>query len=83
MKNNIIKYLAFAALFITVGAYAMLKNDLPEYSVCPVCKMKVELSEAYTWKYADKMYYFDSYNCKESFKMNPDKFLENKLDTVK
>lgn len=42
-----------------------------------VCGMKVDKSEAYTSKYNGKIYYFDSYNCKQSFIMNPDKFINN------
>lgn len=78
-----LQYLVVGVLFLTLGSYTIFENNLPEYSICPVCKMQVQLSEAYMWKYAEKMYYFDSYNCKESFKINPDKFLENKTDTVK
>ena len=43
-----------------------------------VCGMNVNMEEAYKYKYNNKTYYFDSYNCKESFKMSPEKFINNK-----
>ena len=48
-----------------------------EHSTDLVCNMKVNKSEAYTYKYKDVEYFFDSKNCKEVFKMNPEKFLKN------
>ncbi len=44
----------------------------------PVCGMKVNKSESYDLKYKGQNYYFDSYECKETFKMNPEKFIKNK-----
>jgi YHS domain-containing protein len=49
-----------------------------------VCNMKItDLSEAYKWKYKDKTYYFDSQTCKETFKMNPMKFINNTCTPIK
>ena len=45
--------------------------------------MKVNKSEAYTYKYKDKKYYFDNYSCKEAFKMNPGKFINSKCADTK
>ncbi|HXC03602.1 MAG TPA: YHS domain-containing protein [Bacteroidia bacterium] len=42
-----------------------------------VCGMNVEKSEAYTSKYKGVTYYFDTYNCKHVFSMDPDKFISN------
>jgi YHS domain-containing protein len=47
-----------------------------ETSTDLVCGMKVNKTQAYTYKYKDVEYYFDSKNCKESFKMNPEKFIK-------
>jgi|GEM_PF-663127 len=44
----------------------------------PVCGMKTDQSESFDWTYEGKKYSFDSYECKEAFKMNPKKYLENK-----
>ena len=55
----------------------------PVYVVDPVCGKKVDKTEAYEWKYNDTKYYFETYNCKETFKMNPEKFLKNKCTEVK
>ena len=49
--------------------------EVPLYSFDPVCGMKVSEADAFTWKYKGTVYYFDTYNCKESFRMNPEKFL--------
>jgi len=59
-----------------------------EGSVVPlmdlVCNMKIaDKSEAYEYKYKDKTYYFDSNTCKETFKMNPEKFINNACNTAK
>jgi YHS domain-containing protein len=52
--------------------------------VDPVCNMKIaDASEAFRWKYKDKVYYFDTNACKESFKMNPEKFIQNSCNQVK
>ena len=42
-----------------------------------VCGMKVNKSEAYTYEYKGVEYFFDSKDCKEAFKMNPEKFIKN------
>ncbi|MGZ3862627.1 MAG: YHS domain-containing protein [Bacteroidia bacterium] len=41
----------------------------------PVCGKKVDATESYDWKYAGKVYSFDSYDCRNAFKMNPQNFL--------
>lgn len=41
-----------------------------------VCMMKVKKDEkALSYKYKDKTYYFCSENCKEQFKLDPEKYL--------
>ncbi|HWY99195.1 MAG TPA: YHS domain-containing protein [Bacteroidia bacterium] len=46
-------------------------------TLCPVCGMKVNFGSSYDLKYEKTTYYFDTYNCKETFKMDPKKFLNN------
>lgn len=58
--------------------FIMKKCTPDDISVDPVCGMKVNMSESYDLTYKGKKYYFDSYECKETFKMNPPKFLDNK-----
>jgi YHS domain-containing protein len=55
------------------------KNSLSttENSTDLVCGMQVTKSEAYSYKYKGVEYFFDSKDCKTSFKMNPDKFIKN------
>ena len=48
----------------------------------PVCGMKTDQSESFDWTYEGKKYSFDSYECKEAFKMNPTKYLENKCTST-
>ena len=47
----------------------------PLYAVDPVCGRQVNVAESYTWKYQGTEYYFDTYNCRETFKINPERFL--------
>ena len=51
------------------------------YAVDMVCNMRVNVSEAFLYKYKGKNYFFDSYDCKQAFKMNPDKFINNMLSS--
>jgi YHS domain-containing protein len=48
-----------------------------ENNTDPVCGMQVTKSEAYSYKYKGVEYFFDSKDCKTSFKMNPEKFIKN------
>ena len=71
-------------LFFLSSCKSLKRTSLvPQYEIDIVCGMKVDKSEAYTYKYKEKKYYFDNYNCKETFKMNPEKFLKNKCTDVK
>ena len=54
-----------------------ISSATPESSTDLVCGMKVNKSEAYNYKYKDVEYFFDSKDCKEAFKMNPEKFVKN------
>jgi YHS domain-containing protein len=54
-----------------------INNATLENSTDLVCGMKVNTSEAYSYKYKGVEYFFDNKNCKESFKMNPEKFIKN------
>lgn len=58
-------------------------NKTPEYAVDIVCGEKTDKSDAYEFSYKGNNYYFDSYNCKQIFKQNPAKFLENKCADTK
>ena len=54
-----------------------ISSATPEYSTDLVCEMKVDKLHAYTYKHKGVEYYFDSKDCKEAFKMNPEKFIKN------
>ena len=72
--------LALTQIIFFLSSCKSLKGTslVPQYETDLVCGMKVGKSEAYTYKYENKKYFFDSYNCKQTFKMNPKKYLENK-----
>jgi YHS domain-containing protein len=57
------------------------KGDEKETDI--VCSMKVNKSEAYISEYKGKKYYFDSSNCKKTFDMNPEKYINNTCTPVK
>ena len=59
-------------------SFFFYQGKTPSYATDLVCGMKVNKSEGYDWKYKGTRYYFDKYNCQETFKMNPEKFLSNK-----
>jgi YHS domain-containing protein len=54
-----------------------------DYYTDPVCKMKVEKSNSYDYKYKGETYHFDSHDCKMAFETNPEKFIKNNCDSVK
>lgn len=83
-RNKIITLLNFLlAIIVAFSSCTTFKSNssAPEYEIDLVCGMKVNKADAYTYKYEGRKYYFDNYNCKEAFKMNPKKFIENKCAT--
>jgi YHS domain-containing protein len=68
---------------MAISSCSIFKSSTPEYAIDPVCGMKVDKAEAYTSKYNGQKYYFDNYNCRESFKMNPESILAKKKCDVK
>ena len=63
-------------LVALISSCASLKgNSASDNKIDPVCGMKVDKSDAFHYKYEGKTYYFDKYECKETFKMNPQKFI--------
>ena len=52
---------------------------MPETHIDPVCGMEVDAEEAmalrWTSEYKGKKYYFCADSCKESFDVNPEKFI--------
>lgn len=68
---------------IVLESCKLLTVQPPVYVIDLVCGMKVDKSEAYEWKYNGVNYYFDTYSCKETFKMNPEKVIGNKCTETK
>ena len=75
-KKHLTVVFITSAILFTSGC-TVLKTEQPTVINCLVCGMKVDKAEAYTYKYKDTKYYFDNYNCKQTFKMNPEKFINN------
>ncbi|MEK7719752.1 MAG: YHS domain-containing protein [Bacteroidota bacterium] len=75
MKTSL-KITLFIALVAMITSCAALKeNSTSDNKTDPVCGMKVAKSNAYHYKYEGTTYYFDKYECKQTFKMNPTKFI--------
>lgn len=76
MSNKFHKYISLLAVVVLTSCKIFsTSQQIHEYAADLVCGMKVDVTEAYEWKYKGEKYYFDTYNCKEAFKMNPEKFL--------
>ena len=56
----------------------LYKEKKGDFATDPVCGMKVDKSEAYLYQFNGTEYYFDNYNCKQAFRMDPNRYLENK-----
>jgi YHS domain-containing protein len=78
MKNNIYKIATSLIIAVIIASCASTKSVTDQPIIDPVCGMKVNKSESFDWKYDGKKYYFDSYDCREAFKSDPKKYLENK-----
>ncbi len=52
-------------------------KPIRDTTVCCVCGMKIYINSSYDVKYKGVKYYFDTYNCKATFKLNPEKFINN------
>ena len=83
MKNLFFILIAYVGL--TLLSCSSFKDNMSNVPVTDlVCGMKVTKSESFTYKYNSKVYYFDTYNCKQTFKMDPEKFVNNScVDTSK
>ena len=66
-------FVAFVSLIMSCTAQK--EASASDYKIDPVCGMKISKSDAYHYKYEGITYYFDKYECKETFKMNPTKFI--------
>ena len=71
------------ASFETNPKNFIVKKCTPNNNIIDlVCGVKVNLSESFDLKYSGRVYHFHSYDCKQSFKMNPEKFIKNKCATT-
>lgn len=79
-RNRLFLPLLLAFTIIIIGSMSckIFKNDqvAAKYTIDPVCGMKVKELNAYTFKYHETEYYFDSKDCREVFKMNPERFIK-------
>lgn len=70
--------LLLATVFLNSCATKKVGEVKTSTAIDPVCAMSLNKSESYVWKYSGTKYYFDSFDCKESFKANPQNFLDKK-----
>jgi Cu+-exporting ATPase len=82
-KKNMLAILHSILIIIALSSFSIFDNHQKQSeksidTICVVCGMKVDKSEAFTSKYKGKIYYFDSVDCKKTFEMNPQKFVDNK-----
>jgi YHS domain-containing protein len=84
MKNLNIKLLSLVIIItLMTSSCAFFRLSAPVYVVCPVCNMSVDRSDAFIYKYNGTKYLFDKYECKEVFKMDPEKIIKNHKSDVK
>ncbi|MFI5148214.1 MAG: YHS domain-containing protein [Bacteroidia bacterium] len=75
---NIKAVLLVGALFLYLSSCDIAKKTASTVPLVDlVCGLQVDKSEAYKYKYAGVVYYFDTYNCKEVFIRSPEKFIKN------
>lgn len=79
MKKHFYTLSLAIALLVIFSSCSVFSHQAQEQDkgelVDPVCGMSVKVADAYSYKYKGKKYYFDNYSCKQSFKMNPEKFI--------
>lgn len=84
MKNLNLKLLNLGIiLIIMTSGCSFFKLSPPVYVICPVCNMSVDKSDAFIYKYNGTKYLFDKYECKEVFKMNPEKIIKKNSSEAK
>jgi YHS domain-containing protein len=75
MKTNFLKSISKVIIYLIFSVEVTAQTDAKDVYVDPVCGKKVDKTESYDWTYGGKKYYFASYDCRASFKMNPQLFL--------
>lgn len=74
MNPNFIFRLATLVFFLILCRLPLVIAQQASEPTDPVCKMKVS-DERFTYTYKDKIYYFCSQNCKQSFMAAPETYL--------
>lgn len=74
MNPNFIFRLATLLFFLVLCRLPLAMAQQASDPIDPVCKMKVS-DERFTYTYKDKIYYFCSQNCKQSFEAAPETYL--------
>jgi YHS domain-containing protein len=77
MENDRMTYLKTVVFLVLLTSCSVFKPDFKgvEFATCPVCKMKVNTSEGYQMTFNGTTYFFDIVECKNVFKMNPERFV--------
>lgn len=72
-----------AAFKLDPQKYLLNKCTANMTDVDPVSGRKVNKEESYDYKYNGQVYHFETAETKETFKVNPEKFLKNKCAAPK
>lgn len=82
-RKNVLATAHALLIIVALSSFSLFDTHQTEKEVDLVCGMKVDKSEGYISKYKGKKYYFDKVECKKTFDMNPQKFIDNKCVNVK
>ena len=78
MKSNVFKTAVICIALFSAFLASAQKNATKETTTDIVCGMPVDKSESFDFKYKGVKYYFDSFDCREAFKKDPESFLNKK-----
>lgn len=78
MKAKVYKITFFVTILMIFVSCAATKPSGNDIVTDFVCGMKVNKFESYVWKYAGTKYYFESFDCREIFKLNPQNYIDKK-----
>jgi YHS domain-containing protein len=78
MKAKVYKIIFFVTILMIFVSCAASKLSGNEIVTDSVCGMKVNKFESYVWKYSGTKYYFESFDCREIFKLKPQYYIDKK-----
>lgn len=82
LRKNMLAIVHAFLIIIVLSSFSFFERQQNQKEIDLVCGMKVDISEGYISKYKGKKYYFDKIECKKTFEMNPQRFIDNKCVNV-